>query len=178
MVAVATTFAAASAITGSTLTVPADHLWVMGALVVAAAVVRAVGEGGPRSVLALAGVVLIAQPALHTVGELLGPEGRVVTHGGIAGLLLLASHISFTALLIGVLVASESAARVAVSAARVAVSAMRRLLRVLIRPTRANPETEALKVVTGTPHLSHEQRARAPQPPRRGPPISLPAHLA
>lgn len=157
--------AAVAALASVTSVVDADHVWVLAGLTVAAAASRACGHGGPRSVLILATLVLVMQPALHLVGELTDdPLGH---HGGLVGLLVVVSHIALSAVLVALMAAIDVAA-VAVTAA------LRRLARFLTWPVAGTPDATAT-VVRCAPgdEQAHAPSIRALQPLRRGPPAVM-----
>jgi hypothetical protein len=143
--------------------VDTDHLWILVGLAAGAAVSRAVGCGGPRSIVALTALVLLSQPALHAIGEAgQGDRSPVLAHTGLTGLLLLVGHIVLAAALVGGLAAVETLAR------RLAAT-VSRWTRVMVWSIPSTPVPGAATVAALVPDLSHA-RHRAPRPPRRGPP--------
>ena len=165
--ALAVTLAATAVVLGLATPIAMDHVWMLIALAVSAAVARALGSGGGRSVLAAAGAVLVVQPGLHLVGEWAHVQpDHGSHHAGLAGVVLLACHMAVTVVLVGVLCAVETACRAL-------LAALRRLARVLVWWLSAAPAYPGTTTFGHAPALSHQQRDRAPRPPRRGPPTRL-----
>lgn len=164
--AVSATVGVAALVTVLTTSVAADHLVALAGLVVVAAVARALGEGGPRSVLALAAVMLACQPLLHVLSEATQVGGdHVVALGGLVGVVQLLGHVTLLATVIAIVGTSERLGRLPI------IAALRRLVRVLVSPM---PAMSTPAVPTGRPQaiaLAHKQRECAPEPPRRGPPF-------
>lgn len=138
------------------------HVWALAVLVLSAAVLRALGAGGPRSVLALAATMLVAQPTLHIVGEITHSHELSGDHGSSTGLLVIASHLALFVFLTAIIEAGERAGRAL-------LTGLRRLARVLVWSL-ATPERATVGALREPLDVSHKQRERAPQPRRRGPP--------
>lgn len=147
------------------LPVAMDHVWALVLVAASAAVVRALGAGGARSVLGLAATMLVAQPVLHVIGEFTFVHDQGTDHGGLEGLPLIACHIVLFLALTAIIEAGEKAGRAVALGCR-------RLARVVHRCAVAPaPEAVAISVPAEPPDLSHKQRERVPEPSRRGPPV-------
>lgn len=164
--AVSAALLAGTTVVALSLEVAMDHVWSLLALVLAAAVVRALGAGGPRSILGLAATMLVAQPALHYLGEMTATHELANHQEGQASTVLVAAHLVL-------FVALTSMIRAGENAGRVVALGVRRLVRVLVRPL---PFPSAPRVVdppAEPPPLSHKKRQHMAQPSRRGPPLGL-----
>lgn len=144
-----------------------DHLWVLVALVVLAAGARALAHGGARSILVLAGLTLVSQPALHLLGELTHTDDDyLVAHGGVLSGLMLATHLAVVATMVAGLGATERLVQVF-------TAALRRLARVFTSPVLGFSLSAPAHLCSHPVVLSHSERERSPQPPRRGPPLQV-----
>ncbi|MFC5064875.1 hypothetical protein [Actinomycetospora atypica] len=143
-----------------------DHVWSLLALVVAAAVVRALGAGNPRSILGLAATMLIAQPALHYLGEITATNELANHHDGQTSTLLVAAHLVL-------IVAVTAMIRAGEDAGHVVALGVRRLVRVLVQPVPSTSPYPAVDSPAEPPPMSYKKRQHVPQPSRRGPPVGL-----
>lgn len=155
--------AALALVTSLTTPDATDHAWALVIAVVAAAVVRAAGSGGVRSILCLAGAMVVAQPAMHLAVEFTHSHDLLADHTTVAGLVLVAFHVALFVVLTSVVAAGDMAGRAF-------MARFRRLVRIVLRSL-LSVEYAALRFAVEPPVSRRMQRLGACLLNRRGPPV-------
>lgn len=153
----------------TTLAAPAasEHAWALVVAVVFAAVMRAACSGGVRSIVCLAGAMVVAQPAMHLVVELTHSHDFLADHTTVAGLVLVGFHVALFAVLTAVVAAGDLAGRAL-------VARFRRLVRTALR-TLTSFEYASVRPRGEAPVRRRKQRLGACLVCRRGPPAPFAA---
>lgn len=139
-----------------------EHVWALVVAVVAAAVVRAASSGGVRSILCLAGAMVVAQPTMHLLVESTHSHDFLADYTTVAGLVVVAVHMALFVVLTAVVAASDLAGRAL--AAR-----FRRLVRIALR-TFTSLKYAAVRPRGEAPVRRRKQRLGGCLVSRRGPP--------
>lgn len=163
--ALTTVCAGLAVLTTLTAPVASEHAWALVIAVVAAAVLRAASSGGVRSILCLAGAMIVAQPTMHLVVEFTHSHDLLADHTTFAGLVLVAVHVTLFVVLTAVVAASDLAGRAL-------LARFRRLVPIALR-TCMSFEYTAVLPRGEAPLRRRKQRLGACLLSRRGPPASV-----